>query len=416
MTDYFYQSRGRVDPPEAKGEEPFADTAPRRNPYPPEDEAYWAEAGAPPESDAEPLWYEDRVRQAGGAAPEPQAPPYRRNPLPVATEPAETTGADDYDARSYWDRPAEEEAGAEQWPEEPAYADDAAYDRQAAGWATGDSAGNDGPAFGARAYSAGASAAVARAAAESGERNIRFDPTKERGPEYHDRAARHSRHVRLLKIMLPAIAVLSVAGFFAVMSWEADDAGLPALNLSGINFEDREITMDKPHISGFEGTKRAYEIYAAKATQALGDAKVVTLETIEAKFALGDDVRANLDAVSGVYDSVTQKLRLAGGIRLATTNGYKAELKEADINIEAGNVASDTGVMIQGKEGRITADSIEVLDRGKHVFFRGNVKVVYHPPETPEKKIGAGTAEATAPAAAPGTAPATIQATPDGST
>ena len=67
---------------------------------------------------------------------------------------------------------------------------------------------------------------------------------------------------------------------------------------------------------------------------------------------------------------------------------------------------------IRGKEGSITADSIEVLDRGKHIFFRGNVKVSYQPPETPDKKAAGGTAEASAPAPAP----ATIEAAPDGST
>ena len=55
-----------------------------------------------------------------------------------------------------------------------------------------------------------------------GERNIRFDPTKERGAVYYDQAARHTRRVRLLKIALPTVAVLSVAGFFAVMSWDAE--------------------------------------------------------------------------------------------------------------------------------------------------------------------------------------------------
>lgn len=408
-----FRSR-RADP-----EMPAAVSAADEEPAP-----YWAEAGAAPEALQEPLWYEDRVGPAGGAPPEPPAPPprrqSRRDPLPPVMEPeaplpaaeAEDT---EYDARSYWTRPAEEEAGAAPWPEEQAYDDRPVYGREddSAGWAIDSAAEEEGLMPEARAYAPGASAAAARAAVEAGERNIRFDPTKERGPEYHDRAARHSRHVRLLRIVLPTVAVLSVIGFFAVMSWDGDDAGLPALNLSGINFEDREITMDKPHISGFDGTKRAYEIHAAKATQALGNAKVVTLETIEARFALGDNVHANLDAVSGVYDTDTQKLKLMGGIELDTSNGYKAELKDADIDVEAGNVASDTGVLIHGKEGSITADSIEVLERGKHVFFRGNVKVVYHPAETPENKEEAG---GPADASAPVAAPAIIEATPDGST
>jgi lipopolysaccharide export system protein LptC len=388
----------------------------------------WAEAVAAPAAPEGPLWYEDRVGPAGSAPREPPAPPARRqawrDSLPPASGPAAQRTAAyadeaDYDARAYWTRPAEEEAGSAPWAGEPAYDEEPVYGGEdgSAAWEVGAAAEAAGLMSAPRAYTPGASAAAARVAAEAGERNIRFDPTKERGPEYHDRAARHSRRVRLLRIVLPTLAVLSVIGFFAVMSWDGDDEGLPALNLSGINFEDREITMDKPHISGFDGTKRSYEIHAATATQALGNAKVVTLETIEAKFALGDDVRANLDAVSGIYDSDTQKLKLMGGIELETSNGYRAELTEADVDVEAGNVASDTGVMIEGKEGRITSDSIEVLDRGKHVFFRGNVKVVYHPPEAAEEKDAAGgSADASAPAATPAPAPAMIEATPDGST
>ena len=62
--------------------------------------------------------------------------------------------------------------------------------------------------------------------------------------------------------------------------------------------------------------------------------------------------------------------------------------------------------------GSISADSIEVLDRGKQIFFRGNVKVSYQPPETPENEGAGGTAEASTPTPAP----ATIEAAPDGST
>ncbi len=86
-------------------------------------------------------------------------------------------------------------------------------------------------------------------------------------------------------------------------------------------------------------------------------------------------------------------------------------MREADIDIEKGTVASTTGVKIRGKEGSVTADGIEVLDNGKHIFLRGNVKVLFHPPETPDKNASGGTA-----AAPPAVAPATIEALSDGST
>ena len=366
-----------------------------------------------------PLWYEDRVPRIEEDAAEPlahgaAAPPARLFAADRWQEPDQAEpGGDDLDAEAEagegtaWAE-AESAAAAFRQKDWPADDDDAYPGDAETAW---DEAEADPEAPPRRAYMPGATAAAAVAAAASGQRKIRFDPTKERGAVYYDHAARHTRRVRLLKIALPVIAALSVAGFFAAMSLNSVVDGLPALNLSGINIESRQITMDKPHISGFDGTKRAYEINAVSAVQQLGNAKVMTFQTIQARFALGDDVRANLRAATGIYDDNTKKLNLTGGIDLATTNGYTARLEAADVDIDKGTVNSDTGVKISGKEGWITSDSVEVLDRGKHVFFRGNVKVHFEPPETPDDKPAGADAEP--PSAV---APTDATAAPDGST
>lgn len=379
MTDYFYQSRASRRPPEDDDRQQPA--ASRDSAYPPEDEAYWAEAEPPAPAEA-PLWYEDRLRVASAEA-APAAEEDWREPdvedeagYPAPARAAHWAEPDDYAA----------EDGDE--GDEGAYREDTPAPLQS------------------RVYVPGSQAAAARAAAATGERNIRFDPTKERGALYYDKAARHTRHVRLLKFGLPTLAILSVAGFFIIMAINRGGDGLPALTLSGINLDTREITMDKPHISGFDGTKQSYEVNAAKAVQALGNPKVVNLETIDANFAVAEDVRAHLIAKSGIYDANTQKLQLDGGIDITTTNGYTGRLDHADIEIEKGTVFSDTGVDLAGKEGRITADQIQVLDHGKHIFFRGNVKVHFTPPEEEE---GAATAAADATGPAPAAQPPVIQ-------
>ncbi len=384
MTDYFYQSRRSRRAPEDENRQ--ADDDLRDSTYPPEDEAYWSETAADPAADPgdAPLWYEDRVRRPV----EPPALP----PADAAWD-AVSEGEDAY-AGPFDDDPAG-------WAAEAALADEDAADED---YEDDDgSAGLPVPAPG-RTYVPGAQAAAARAAAASGTRNIRFDPTKERGAAYYLAAARHSRHVRFLKIGLPAIAAVSVVGFFLFMTLGEKGDGLPALTLSGIDLDTREITMDKPHISGFDGTKQSYEVTAAKAVQALGNPKVVELETIDAKFAVSEGVRANLIAKAGVYDANTQKLNLEGGIDITTDNGYTGRLEKADVDMGKGTVFSDTGVMLRGKEGQITSDSIEVLDSGKHIFFRGNVKLHYEPPEeaAPEKApADADAGAAPAPAAGP---------------
>jgi lipopolysaccharide export system protein LptC len=384
MTDYFYQSRARRRPPEDDDRQQPVDR--HGDAYAPEDAAAGAEYGpdygydADLPAETEPLWYEDRAGHA---------------------EAAEDDGAEDYGPEDD-DLEGVADAGL------PASADQG-------GWDEDDAYDGTAPASG-RVYVAGGQAAAARAAAASGERNIRFDPTKERGAVYYDKAERHSRHVRWLKIGLPAVALLAVAGFFVVMTANRGGDGLPALTLSGINLDTREITMDKPHISGFDGTKRSYEVNAETAVQALGNPKIVNLETIDARFAVADDVRAHLLSRSGVYDADTQKLTLDGGIDVTTTNGYSGRLEHADVDIENGTVFSDTGVLLRGKEGQITADSMEVLDRGKRIFFRGNVKLHFTPPEEETATDQAGTGSGATPEAASAPTTETDTPAPDGAT
>ncbi len=225
-------------------------------------------------------------------------------------------------------------------------------------------------------------AAAAVAAGTAATRHIRFDPTKERGDSYFERAARHSRHVRWLKIVLPTVAFLGIAGFLALVQF-APNPETAIVSLAGINVESKSVTMTKPHISGFEGTRRSYEVNAAQAVQDLNNPKIVTMTRITARLGTGDGGTARVQAATGVYDGNTNKLRLSDGINVETSDGYKATLQDADIDIDSGKMTSAKPVEIVTDQVSVKADTIEVQDQGKHVWFRNNVTVVYTPKDEP---------------------------------
>jgi lipopolysaccharide export system protein LptC len=238
-------------------------------------------------------------------------------------------------------------------------------------------------------------------------RKVRFDPRRDRGADYFDRAHRHSRLVRSLKYGLPALALVSVAGFFLIvqMAPGAMDGGAAAvISLSGVDVENKSLVMDKPNISGFEGTRHSYEVTAAQAVQNLANSRVVTLNAIAATIGIGGDQTALVKAVTGVLDSTTKIIDLKGGIDLDTTSGYKARLEEATIDFEKGHLVSKKPVKISGKEGTINANAMEVIDRGKRIIFTGGVKVTIIPGDDPEPQQ-AEAADAEIPAR-PGTKPA----------
>jgi lipopolysaccharide export system protein LptC len=236
-------------------------------------------------------------------------------------------------------------------------------------------------------------------------RRVRFDPRRERGADYFDRAHRHSRLVRSLKFLLPAAAVAGTAVFLIIVQLapgETDGGAAAVISLSGVDVDTKQLVMDKPNISGFEGTRHAYEVKATEAVQDLANSKVMTMNNVSARVGIGTGETAQIEALTGIIDSTTKVVTLKGGIDLTTTQGHKARLKEATIDFEKGHLVSTTPVKISGKEGTIEANAMEVIDRGKRILFTNGVKVTINPDALPDEPEGEAKAE---PAAAAGAKP-----------
>lgn len=268
----------------------------------------------------------------------------------------------------------DEEAGDETWQEDSDLAEE------------DDQSGYQAPAGAARPGS------VAASAAASG-RRIRFDPTQERGSGQFERAHRHSRRVRYLKVILPGAAILGILVFLGFVQFAPSLDGT-VVEMSGVDFEANKVTMRTPQISGFEGTKQAYKITAREAVQDLGNPDVVALHDIAAEVGIGDGNVATIKATTGSYNRKRELLFLEDGITLNTTDGQSAVLEKARVSVKKGQISSDTPVELNAKDLSVKANEMVIEDRGKHIMFRNGVKVTYHPPAEPEPAAAAEPAEA----------------------
>ena len=210
-------------------------------------------------------------------------------------------------------------------------------------------------------------------------RRVRYDPRATRGIDAFGAAERNSRRVRILKFVLPALVVLGAAVFWGTARFVPGDM-TAIVESAGIDIESNSVIMQKPHISGFEGTRRAYEVKADSAVQNLDDPKVVTFSAIDGRFGLDEAGEAILDATTGVYDGNTNTLTLSDGIDVETNTGYSATLQGAAIDLAKGTLVSDQPLEIRTGEGSIRANGVSVSERGKRVTFTNGVSVVYMPP------------------------------------
>ena len=96
-------------------------------------------------------------------------------------------------------------------------------------------------------------------------------------------AARHSRMVRILRIVVPAVVSMSLAGLLAVSIFNPFHMLMPKLplDLGNLVVSGTKITMESPHLSGYTPDQRPYELWAKTAVQDLTDSDHVELNKLK---------------------------------------------------------------------------------------------------------------------------------------
>lgn len=190
------------------------------------------------------------------------------------------------------------------------------------------------------------------------------------------RAARHSRLVRLLRIAVPAIVLLSMAAIVGVSIFNPFRilTKLP-LDMGNLVVSGTKITMETPHLSGFSPDGRPYELWAKAATQDLTDPDNVELTTLRAKVMMEDRSTMTMDARTGKFNSKAQMLYLYKDIFLQTSSGYEARLTEAVIDIANGIVTSDKPVDVKLLNGTLLGQTMRITEHGDLVRFDGGVSM-----------------------------------------
>src|SRR6201989_2521652 len=190
-------------------------------------------------------------------------------------------------------------------------------------------------------------------------------------------AARHSRLVRILRIAVPAVVGLAMAGVVAISIFTPFRALMKPLpvDMDNLVVSGTKITMEAPHMSGFSPDQRPYEVWAKTATQDLTDPDHVELKTLRAKILQEDRSTVTMEARTGLFDTKAQLLDLRKDIFLQSSTGYEARMSQALLDIGKGTVISDEPVDVKLLNGTLTADRLRITEKGELVRFEGNVKM-----------------------------------------
>lgn len=215
-----------------------------------------------------------------------------------------------------------------------------------------------------------------------------FTATDRATDDLFRRARRHSRRVRLFRVLIPVVLVLALVLSVLAVAFNPLRllSDLP-VTISGLSISDSRLIMTDPELSGYTRDKRRYDLTANSAVQDLLNADIVNLDEPRANLEMADRSVVKMQASQGVFDRKEGVLTLRRDIVLSSTTGYEIHLEEAIIDVRTGNILSDQPVEMRSQHGTLRGNRLEVTKSGEIIRLDGDVVLNFTPPpEEPADK------------------------------
>ena len=178
---------------------------------------------------------------------------------------------------------------------------------------------------------------------------------------------RRSRVIAVLRILLPGLILLILAGLAGMVAYNTFMAQPVSAGSS-----NEPIRLVNPRFVGRDDRGRPFVLIAASATRDPQDYQKVYLD----KPALVLDEEGpdplRITAAKGIYHEATRKLEVSGGVRLAGARGA-FDTAESLFDTHTGELVGSGPVHGLGSLGEINAKSYGVYDKGARMVFKGGV-------------------------------------------
>lgn len=192
------------------------------------------------------------------------------------------------------------------------------------------------------------------------------------------RARRHTALVKILKVLLPATAVVCV-GYYAATLVISSSLKSHNITAGKITVDPANLTMANPHYSGFGKDGSEYKVKARSAVSDLRMAAPIRLDQIDGEIIQPTGVVTHLKAKWGTYDQKKELLELYEKIDVDATNGMRARLTRATVLAKESRIISDEPVHAETTTGEIRARTMTLDTKSRKANFRDDVRVTLKP-------------------------------------
>lgn len=182
---------------------------------------------------------------------------------------------------------------------------------------------------------------------------------------------RYSRFVGLMKLVLPALALVLLV---LVVAWPRLTAldnrfelGFAALSPNSVE----SLSMVNARFFGINNRNQPFTVTADVATEDEPNSGVMVLDQPKADFLTPKGVGVYMEARRGFYHQKEQFLDLEGEVNLFHDEGYELHTEKARIDLKRSIAEGSVPVNGQGPQGRLDGQGFRILEKGTQILITG---------------------------------------------
>lgn len=183
----------------------------------------------------------------------------------------------------------------------------------------------------------------------------------------------HDRVIAILRIGLP-IAIVVLVGLMAFAPLTVGSDISFVLSKDRVQVARERMRVTSALYRGEDSKGQPFQLRAASAVQATSRDPVVRLRDLSARIQLADGP-ATIVAPRGRYDMDSEKVAVDGQVHLQTTDGYRIDTHDVEIDLKTRNVASTTPVEGTMPLGTFSADHMTADLNKRIVVLQGRARL-----------------------------------------
>lgn len=199
-------------------------------------------------------------------------------------------------------------------------------------------------------------------------------------------AQRHTKLIRNLRLVVPAIGVALLATYALSATPPRIDREFQRA-FSENNTESSTMRFDRPRYLGEDRQGLGFEVSAQAAERDPNTPDLIALENPEAFREMNTEKQAKVRARAGLLNTETNRIDLNDNVQLQHEFGgssFTFNTEAAEVDLDQNVVSSSVGVTGTGDRGDVSADTVKVYQGEGRAILEGNVRFRINPSTKPD--------------------------------